>query len=163
VRITKIDLPAYPEGHSWYFNPLAWQFLFVIAQQSATPNRMAATSCPRPLDDAARHRHLVVCTTLAASWTLHEIWHSIPALFVRQIDKTSLALPRLINFLAMALVVTRLLPADARAFRSRWAWPILLCGRNSLPVFCLGILLAVLGHFLLAETDGPLICSLSSM
>ena len=36
-----------------------------------------------------------------------------------------------------------------------------MCGRNSLPVFCLGILLSVLGHFLLAETDGPLLLQLA--
>ena len=29
VQITNISMPAYPEGHVWYFNPLAWQFLFV--------------------------------------------------------------------------------------------------------------------------------------
>ena len=29
VQIFAISVPAYPEGHVWYFNPLAWQFLFV--------------------------------------------------------------------------------------------------------------------------------------
>ena len=29
VQIFSISVPAYPEGHVWYFNPLAWQFLFV--------------------------------------------------------------------------------------------------------------------------------------
>src|SRR6202140_714818 len=29
VQIFDVSVPAYPEGHVWYFNPLAWQFLFV--------------------------------------------------------------------------------------------------------------------------------------
>jgi hypothetical protein len=157
VRVTKIDLPAYPEGHSWYFNPLAWQFLFVIGATLGYAERQGRHILPRErwvtqLGFAV----FAVCTLFALSWTLHEIWHGIPALFVRQIDKTSLALPRLVNFLALALVVTSLVPRDAAFLKSRYAWPVLLCGRNSLPVFCLGILLSVLGHFLLAETDGPL-------
>src|SRR5258708_22608266 len=28
VQLANISVPAYPEGHVWYFNPLAWQFLF---------------------------------------------------------------------------------------------------------------------------------------
>src|SRR5204863_5333497 len=29
VQLFSISMPAYPPGHVWYFNPLAWQFLFV--------------------------------------------------------------------------------------------------------------------------------------
>src|SRR5205823_3190287 len=29
VHVLDISVSAYPEGHVWYFNPLAWQFLFV--------------------------------------------------------------------------------------------------------------------------------------
>ena len=29
VQFTDLSLPAYPAGREWYFNPLAWQFLFV--------------------------------------------------------------------------------------------------------------------------------------
>ena len=28
VQVIDVPVPAYPEGHVWYFNPLAWQFLF---------------------------------------------------------------------------------------------------------------------------------------
>src|SRR5580658_3859895 len=30
VQIFTVDLPAYPPGSVWTFNPLAWQFLFVL-------------------------------------------------------------------------------------------------------------------------------------
>jgi hypothetical protein len=29
VQVFDLSVPAYPAGHDWYFNPLAWQFLFV--------------------------------------------------------------------------------------------------------------------------------------
>jgi hypothetical protein len=34
--------------------------------------------------------------------------------------------------------------------------PLLLCGRHSLEIFCLGILLSALGHFILSEYDSGL-------
>jgi hypothetical protein len=43
------------------------------------------------------------------------------------------------------------LPRDSAFLAGRFARPIVLCGQNSLYIFCLGILLAVLGHFVLAE------------
>ena len=36
------------------------------------------------------------------------------------------------------------------------AWPFVICGRNSLYIFCLGILLSVLGHLVLNEFFGGL-------
>ena len=30
VQILNVDMPAYPPGSVWTFNPLAWQFLFVL-------------------------------------------------------------------------------------------------------------------------------------
>jgi prepilin signal peptidase PulO-like enzyme (type II secretory pathway) len=58
---------------------------------------------------------------------------------------------RLVNFLALTVVVTSVIPRDAAFLGGRIARPIVLCGQNSLYIFCLGILLAVLGHFVLAQ------------
>src|SRR5260370_25079118 len=38
IQIFGIAVPAYPEGHVWYFNPLAWQFLFVAGALLGNPN-----------------------------------------------------------------------------------------------------------------------------
>jgi hypothetical protein len=43
---------------------------------------------------------------------------------------------------------------EAPFLRQRWARPVLICGQQSLYIFCLGIVLSVLGHFLLAELSG---------
>src|SRR5580693_8245435 len=38
VQLLGIAVPAYPEGHVWFFNPLAWQFLFVAGALLGNPN-----------------------------------------------------------------------------------------------------------------------------
>src|SRR6202047_3378715 len=39
VQATNLSVPAYPEGHEWYFNPLAWQFLFISGAALGFPWR----------------------------------------------------------------------------------------------------------------------------
>jgi len=39
VQATDLSVPAYPEGHVWYFNPLAWQFLFIAGAALGLPWR----------------------------------------------------------------------------------------------------------------------------
>jgi hypothetical protein len=73
------------------------------------------------------------------------------------IDKSNLAPLRLANFLALAFVTITLVPADAAFLRWPVLRPILLCGQNSLQVFCLTILLSVTGHFVLSELSGGVV------
>jgi len=52
------------------------------------------------------------------------------------------------------LVVAQLIRPQARFLASQAARPFVICGRNSLHIFCLGILLSVLGHPVLNEFFG---------
>jgi hypothetical protein len=70
------------------------------------------------------------------------------------LSKTELGPLRLANVLAAALLVARLIRPEARFLASPAAWPFVICGRNSLYIFCLGILLSVLGHLVLNEFFG---------
>src|SRR5262249_7905896 len=57
--------------------------------------------------------------------------------------------------LALALVVSQFLPRESPLLRHPLLQPIIRCGQQSLQVFCLGILLSVLGHFAMTEwSDG---------
>jgi hypothetical protein len=60
----------------------------------------------------------------------------------------------LVNVLAVALLVAKLIPPRVRFLSSAAAWPFVICGRNSLHIFCLGILLSVLGRLVLNEFFG---------
>jgi hypothetical protein len=150
-------VPAYPAENVWYFNPLAWQFLFVIGASAGH----ARVSGRWPFPHGAWLSQLAVL--LAAflvivnlSWLIHWAYDPFPAILAKQllshtIDKTNLAPLRLLNFLALALATVYFVRPDSAFLRWRIAAPIVLCGQNSLYVFCLGIVLAVLGHFVLSE------------
>jgi hypothetical protein len=70
------------------------------------------------------------------------------------LSKSDLGLLRFVNVLAVALLVSRLTAPQARFLATPAAWPFLVCGRNSLYIFCIGILLSVMGHLLLNEFFG---------
>jgi hypothetical protein len=155
VQVFDLGVPAYPAGHEWYFNPLAWQFLFVSGAVLAhlTVRGEAFSTLLRivfPIAAAVFTAALVVRVT----WTLHMLWDSVPALLIRELwpaDKNNLSPVRLVPFLALVVLVVRLVPSDASFLSSRVARPLVLCGRQSLEIFCLGILLSALGHVAISE------------
>jgi hypothetical protein len=52
-------------------------------------------------------------------------------------------------------------PRNARFLSSAIARPLIRCGQQSLEIFCLGILLSALGHFILSEYDSGIITQLA--
>jgi hypothetical protein len=165
VQIKNLSMPAYPEGHIWYFNPLAWQFLFITG---------AALGLDRGREwGRSRWRHGVLPVAVAIavagfvikiSWTLHGLWDPIPGLLLKELwpaNKSNLSPIRLTPFFATVVVVAAFVPRDAAILRSAAARPLVLCGQQSLEVFCLGILLSALGHFVLSEYNSNLAVQLA--
>ncbi len=160
VQITNFSMPAYPEGHVWYFNPLAWQFLFVVgaalglgAEYQGRWSRWKAAVLPLAITVVA------VGFVIKLSWTIHGFWDPFPGFFLRElwpVNKNNLSPIRLIPFFAAVVVVAALVPPDAVILRSAAAKPLVRCGQQSLEVFCLGILLSALGHFVLSEYDSTI-------
>jgi hypothetical protein len=58
---------------------------------------------------------------------------------------------RFAHFIALAVITVRFIPVDWPGLRSRWLRPMILCGQHSLEIFCLGIFLSFLGHFVTSE------------
>ena len=165
VQIFDISVPAYPEGHVWYFNPLAWQFLFVAG--AVLGNRAAQGES---LGGLLRIAYPVAALVLAAavaikvSWTLHGVWEAWPGLFLKElwpVSKNNLSPLRLVPFFALVLLVATHVPSNARFLGSVMARPLVLCGQQSLEIFCLGILLSALGYFGLAEYDASVAAQLA--
>jgi hypothetical protein len=77
------------------------------------------------------------------------------------LSKGDLGPLRFINVLALALLVGRLIHPQARFLTSQAAKPLIICGRNSLHVFCLAILLSVLAHLVLNEFFGGIVMQLA--
>ena len=154
ARWTGLNLPGYPDDRVWTFNPFAWQLLFVIGaafghanasgRQLLAMNRTTGLWLLR-----AAYAVAAVGFVVKISWTLHENFNGMPALLTRYLwpmNKAALPLVRLANMLALALLVGKLVGRDNAFFRTRIGWLVVLCGQNSLEVFCLSILLSVLGN-----------------
>jgi hypothetical protein len=159
VQRLGLSLKGYPAGHTWFFNPLAWQFLFVIGAALG----YAQVVGRRLYGGAAAFRlalpTFLICFVIALSWLIHGVYDAFPGLLLRQlwpINKNNLSPLRLIDFLALAVVVVHFVPRDAGFLRWRASSWVVLCGQQSLQIFCLGILLSVLAHFVLAEYEGGL-------
>ena len=160
VQTTNLSVPAYPEGRVWYFNPLAWQFLFLLGATLGLPFRPEWWS--RRWRRVVLPPALMIVTAgfvIKISWIIHGIWDPFPAIFLKElwpISKSSLSPIRLVSFFATVVIVAALVPSGARFLRSPFARPVVLCGQQSLEIFCLGILLSALGHFLLSEYDSAI-------
>jgi hypothetical protein len=155
VQVFGISVPAYPEGHVWFFNPLAWQLLFVSGAVLGHM-RLKGQEYPRLMSTLVP---VAVAISLAAvvirlSWTLNGVWDRMPGLFLAQlwpVNKNNLSPFRVVPFFAAVVLVAAWVGPRARFMLTAAARPLVVCGRQSLEVFCLGIVLSALGHFILAE------------
>jgi hypothetical protein len=158
ARATEINLPGgVTEDHVWFFNPFAWQFLFVIGACLGFTQARGQASLPR---SGWRYQVLLWGAAVVAiaggvvqiSWTLHQWDPRVPGILFQSlfpIHKSLLPPIRLVSILALAALVGLLVRRDAPFMTSRLGWPVVLSGQNSLQVFCLGILLSLLGNIVL--------------
>jgi hypothetical protein len=151
---------GYPEGNPWFFNPLAWQLLFVIGAAAGLA-RVHGTSVISRAGWVVGPALTVAVTALLIdlSWLLHRYYDPIPAVlaqYIWPINKTDLSPVRLVNFLAVALVFAWRVRPEAPWLASRWLRPAAVSGKFSLHVFCFGIVLSLIGHFILVEVSASL-------
>ena len=161
VQLNKrIALAAYPgPAQVWVFNPFAWQALFFLGAWCGW--RRMKGGIPW-LTNRWLFR-LAVAGALTGflirfSWTVHWLYEPFPALFGKGLwpllSKTNLSPFRFANVLVLVLLVARLIPAQAAFLAGRVARPFVMCGRHSLHIFCVGILLSTIGRLVLNEYLG---------
>ncbi|WP_019644841.1 OpgC family protein [Novispirillum itersonii] len=147
----------------WFFNPLAWQFLFFIGALAALHGqRLTGLLASRPAQAAAAML-LVAAAALAFSWRVPDLHDQVMpqavAHWLYPIDKTNLDILRLIHFLLLAWLAAVWVPAG------RWtaALPARLLqamGRRSLPVFCAGVVLVPVADALATVAGSTLMADL---
>ncbi|HEY4403396.1 MAG TPA: OpgC domain-containing protein [Xanthobacteraceae bacterium] len=151
------NLPAYPEG-SWYFNPFAWQLLFVFGAWCALGGaRRLAPVLQWPATLVLAILYLGFAFVIALSWYLPEQVSIVPHWLenlIYPIDKTNLDVLRFAHFLALAILTVRFVPRTWPLLNSWILYPAILCGQHSLEIFCFGVFLAFAGHFALVEISG---------
>jgi len=155
TRITGYNFPSWTGG-GWYFNPLAWQLLFIIGSiLSYAPPRILVR--PAVLDVMAILLLVTGILLLWLIWPYPELTSRFPANAARillSVDKEGLHPMRLLSILALTWLVSRRVPIDASWLRSWLARPLIICGQHSLPVFCAGIFLSFLGRLAMEEQGG---------
>jgi hypothetical protein len=151
------NLPAYPNG-VWFFNPFAWQLLFVFGAWCALggARRLAVVLRSRVIL-AAAIAYLAFAFFITLTWQFEGLDRFVPGWlkeWMYPIDKTNLDVLRFAHFLALAAVTVRFVPRDWPALKSPILWPAIVCGQHSLEIFCLGVFLAFAGQFVIAESSG---------
>lgn len=148
----------------WNFSPLAWQCVFFLGTALALVVRSGRVRLPQ-----SRWLLTAVLALLAgmAVWKFaaSDIGHAVtpaalrgwlPEETIPWADKDTLGPMRLLHFLALACAAALLVPRDAGWLRSAPARLLVACGRHSLPVFCVGVVLSIAGSALLVAEDGAL-------
>ncbi len=151
------NLPAYPNG-VWFFNPFAWQLLFVFGAWCAVggAQRLSAVLRSRAVL-AVAVAYLQFAFAITLTWHFESLERFVPGWlkdWMYPIDKTNLDVLRFAHFLALAAVTVRFVPRDWPGLKSAVLRPAIVCGQHSLEIFCLGVFLAFAGQFMIAESSG---------
>jgi hypothetical protein len=154
VLSLQFNLPTWPVEGEWFFNPLAWQLVFVLGFVLAKPDGIGGFV----------RRHIVPIRWIALPILIAfllmdklDLWYDptiVPQprlLFL--LEKTYVTPLRIIQFLALIAVFSVTFP-----YIRRFMPPIVgfcsLLGRNSLYVFCIGSLLSLAGQIIRAIYRG---------
>jgi hypothetical protein len=151
------NLPAYPNG-VWFFNPFAWQLLFVFGAWCALggAERLGGLLRSRIVLGLAI-AYLVFAFAITLTWHFESLERFVPGWLAEHmypIDKTNLDVLRFAHFLALAAVTVYFVPRHWPGLKSRILQPAIRCGQHSLEIFCLGVFLAFAGQFIVAESSG---------
>jgi hypothetical protein len=94
------------------------------------------------------------------SWSIKPLQALVPQALLTllyPIDKSNLDPLRLLHFLALAVLVAWFVPRDWRGLTTAVMRGAIRCGQNSLPIYCLGVLLTLASHLALLDiSDGPM-------
>jgi hypothetical protein len=142
----QIAIPTWPVDGEWFFNPLAWQLVFVLGFVLARENGVGGFARRRIVPIRLLGLPVVA---LGLYVMLYDVWPDPttvprPKLFFL-LSKTYVTPPRIIQFLALIAVMSATYPYILKIVP--WLVDFLsMLGRNSLYVFCVGSILSLAGQ-----------------
>jgi hypothetical protein len=149
-----------PQAQTWFFNPFAWQIVFLGGLVLGYRRRSSPESLNSPsravFFAAALGLTLILCFKLAPSnmvarlLNTHALQDVIPRT-IRFADKHNVEPLRIVNLLIWVIVVAAVCPAT-KLLHTRPARALILCGQNSLAVYWIGVVLSYLGILLIGTT-----------
>jgi hypothetical protein len=157
VHVFGWTVPAWPH-HVWFFNPLAWQLLVVLGAWWIIEGKRLRRYVISRTALVLAVLYLAFSLVVALGWRLKLLEPMIPQTLTNllfPVDKSNLSPLRVLHVLALAILALRFVPRT-------WPSPVtplmrgaMRCGENSLPIYCLGVLLALASHVaLLSISDG---------
>jgi hypothetical protein len=150
-------VPAWPNGH-WAFNPLAWQLLFVLGAWWMIEDKRARPWVTSRTTLVLAVLYLLFSLVIVLSWRIKPLEALMPQVLAKllyPLDKSNLDPLRLLHFLAVAVLAAWLVPRNWRGLTTPVMRGAILCGQNSLPIYCIGVLLTFASHVALLDiSDG---------
>lgn len=149
----EIELPSWPVGGAWFFNPLSWQVL-IVAGYLAIAARHRVPRWQTLLDRAWPFAVAFVILGAAIVWV---DYRPDPMLvpeprYFYLFDKAYLSPVRIVSMMAVAIAFYPAFPVLSRKLGSVVRYCSAL-GRNSLAVFCMASLLALGGQIIRYATE----------
>jgi hypothetical protein len=153
------NFKAYPAG-TWYFDPYAWQVLFLFGSWCALGGaRRAMSLIMTPIALYLCIGYVLFALVMTMAGRFADFGAMFPDWLYSAFnpnDKTYLAPYRFIHFVVIVILVIRFIPKDWAPLEWVWFDPPIVCGQQSLAVFCVGVFLSFVAHFLLSLSSGSL-------
>jgi hypothetical protein len=162
-RQTGWNLPAYPVG-TWYFNPFAWQVLFIFGAWCALGGaRQSAAVIMHPATLWFCIAYMILALVMTMAGRFPAFGDMFPQWLYSTFnpnDKTNLAPYRFLHFIVIVILVIRFVPKDWPGLEWKIFDPLVVCGQQSLAVFCVGVFLSFVAHFQLTMSSGSLLAQI---
>jgi hypothetical protein len=153
VHVLGWTVPAWPNGH-WAFNPLAWQLLVVLGAWWIIEGKRFRPWLTSRTVLVPAVLYIVFSLIIALSWRIKPLEALVPQALLKLLhpmDKSNLDPLRLLHFLALAVLAVWFVPRNWRGLTTAVMRGAIRCGQNSLPIYCLGVLLALASHLALLD------------
>lgn len=154
------DLHGLAQEGSWSFNPLAWQFLFVIGAYTEMYRERIWRAVKSRLAVSCAAAVVLISFALRAVTRLRAIQRAVTPAFLtlmaHDAGKTSLSPLRLIHFFSLAILVVAIPWNARRILESPAGRAAIGVGRDSLFIFCATLILTPVGNLLLQHYQGGL-------
>jgi len=156
-------VPAWPNSH-WAFNPMAWQFLVVLGAWWIIEGKRVEPWVRSRSALILAVPFLLFSLIVTLSFHIKPLEALIPddmSKLLYPLDKSNLAPLRLLHFLALAVLTASFVPRNWRGLKSPLMRGAIHCGQNSLPIYCLGVLLAFASHIAMLDISNGLAMQLA--
>ncbi|WP_441268066.1 OpgC domain-containing protein [Bradyrhizobium sp. 215_C5_N1_1] len=163
VHIFGWTIPAWPNGH-WFFNPLAWQLPLVLGAWWIIEGKRFRPWVTSGTALVPAVLYLVISLIIVLSCSIQPLQALVPQALptlLYPIDKSNLAPLRLLHFLALAVLAVWLVPRNWRGLTTAVMRGAIRCGQNSLPIYCLGVLLTLASHAALLDISEGLMMQIA--